>query len=103
MYLNVMCTLSLSGDRMARCQTKSGLPILHSQWRTSGKRTGRMVMELPHRTLTVSIFTVGGWYNVCLVATTANNCVKEYCEKIHIEAVVADSGHREIPIMVFPN
>jgi len=49
------------------------------------------------------IFTVGGWYNVCLVATTANNCVKEYCEKIHIEAVVADSGHREIPIMVFPN
>jgi len=49
------------------------------------------------------IFPMGGWYNVCLYTTTQNNCVREYCEQVHIERVVADSGHREIPLSVYPN
>lgn len=83
----------------------SSVPLVSQRWviRRDSLVNGypwQVVLETNDPTY---IFPMGGWYNVCLYATTRNSCVKEYCEKIFIDRVVADSGHREIPVSVYPN
>lgn len=48
------------------------------------------------------IFPFAGWYTVCLEATLANGCVKQYCERINIERVVF-LNVVEPPLIISPN
>lgn len=48
------------------------------------------------------IFPFAGWYTVCLEATFANGCVKQYCERINIERVVMGNAVNR-PVSITPN
>ena len=37
----------------------------------------------------VYVFNDTGYYNVCLKAVTNDNCIKEYCNTIHITTIAA--------------
>ena len=64
-------------------------PLLSQTWRIT--RISNNASTSPVATLQVNnpeyLFPDTGWYKVCLNATTASLCNKEYCEKIHITSV----------------
>ena len=64
----------------------SNYPILDQTWTITRLPAGAPVVTL-HQNNPTYVFPDTGYYRVCLRAVTQGNCIKEYCQYIHIEHV----------------
>ena len=80
----------------------SNVPIVDQVWTitklpaTSGTGTATIHMNNP-----TYVFLDSGSYRVCLRATLANGCIKEYCNNIHIEHGMP--GANACTLQAYPN
>ncbi len=78
--------------------------IVKQKWiiKRDGTINGYPYVVVLHQNNPTFIFPFAGWYTVCLEATNANGCIKQYCQRINIERVVMAPGSF-LPLSLTPN
>ena len=96
-------TRSTQMPNQIKFQAIGSIPIVKQKWAIAKLGlpvTPPVVIEANNPTYT---FRDTGWYVVCLYATTLGDCVKVYCERIHISRVGNAPDLTGSPVLVFPN
>ena len=77
--------------------TQSNYPVLSQSWTITKLNAGTSAVVTLSGLNPVYLFNEPGDYRVCLRAVTYGNCVKEYCEIIHITAPNAECSLTPYP------